>query len=246
MRFQKSFAPVVSTLTLLLLGLPALAQEPYADPQTPPADTKPAAAPASTNQAPESTTVLGILSNHRTVQETDTYTPISAGRKFYIGFRDATAFSVILRAGAVAGLGQATDSHPRFGQGGEGFGKRFGAAVADQVSSILLTEAVLPSLLRQDPRYFRLGKGRGSTGHRLGYAMTRILVTKTDRGNLAFNFSEVIGNAGSAALGNLYYPGEKKFGDTAVRFGSVMFFDALSAVLREFWPDIRAKVFKKK
>ncbi|HEV8148108.1 MAG TPA: hypothetical protein VGP79_17080 [Bryobacteraceae bacterium] len=244
MRFQKTFAPVVSTLAFLLLGLPALAEEPSADPQTPSADTKPAAAPASTAPATERS-VLGILPNYRIVQETDTYAPISAGRKFYIGFRDATSFSVLVRAAAVAGLGQATDSHPRYGQGGEGFGKRFGAAVADQVSSSLLTEAVLPALFRQDPRYFRLGKERGSTGHRLGYAMTRILVTKTDRGNLAFNFSEVIGNAGSAALGNLYYTGEKKFGDTAVRFGSVMLFDALSAVLREFWPDIRRKVFRK-
>ena len=118
------------------------------------------------------------------------------------------------------------------------------------LSPALLFVAVLvrctgrPVLFRQDPRYFRLGKGT-STGHRLGYAMTRILVTKRDRGNLAFNFSEVIGNAGSAAIGNLYYPGERNFGDSAVRFGSVMLFDALSAVLREFWPDIRAKVFKK-
>ena len=244
MRFQKSLAPVVSTLAFLLLSLPALAQEPSPDPQSPPADTKPAAAPASTAPATERS-VLGILSNYRIVQETGTYTPISADRKFYIGLRDATSFSLLIRAAAVAGLGQATDSHPRLGQGGEGFGKRFGAAVADQVSSVLLTEAILPSLFRQDPRYFRLGKGGGSTGHRLGYAMTRILVTKTDRGNLAFNFSEVIGNAGSAAIGNLYYPGERKFGDSAVRFGSVMLFDALSAVLREFWPDIRAKLKKK-
>lgn len=244
MRFQTIFAPVLSTLALLLLSLPAFAQEPSSD-QTQASASQPAAAAPATTQPVESTAVLGILSNYRTVQETDTYTPIPASRKFYIGFRDATTFSVIIRSAAVAGLGQATDAHPRFGQGGEGFGKRFGAATADQISSVLLTEAFFPSIFRQDPRYFRLGKGRGSVGRRLGYAMTRILVTKNDRGNLTFNFSEVIGNAGSAAIGNLYYTGEKKFGDNAVRFGSVMLFDALSAVLREFWPDVRAKLFKK-
>jgi hypothetical protein len=252
MRFQSIFAPVSATLALLFLSVAALAQEPSSDPLAPAADpqaqpagqSQPATTQADPTKAPDR--VLGVLPNNRMTQETDVYTPITVRRKFYIGLKDSTDYPVFVIAGVLAGVGQLTNSHPRYGQGAEGFGRRYGAALADQVTSVLLTESVMPSLFHQDPRYFRLGKQRASGWRRFGYSLTRILVTKNDRGKLFFNFSEVIGNAGSAAIGNLYYPGQRTLGDNAERLGLQLSTDALSNLLREFGPDIIAKIFHKK
>ena len=82
-------------------------------------------------------------------------------------------------------------------------------------------------------------------GHRLSYATTRVLVTKTDRGGRSFNFSEVIGNAVTAGVGNAYYPRERTLGDNAQRFGSLLATDAISQVIKEFWPDIKRKFSKR-
>ena len=99
-------------------------------------------------------------------------------------------------------------NHPRdYGQGAEGFGKRYGAGFADGLTDGLFVTGVYPSLLRQDPRYYRLGDGGFS--HRAGYAVTRILVTRQDSGRKAFNFSEVLGSFSSSALAMTYYPKER-------------------------------------
>jgi len=232
MRFRPNCAPL---LTLLLVSARAFAQQPDA--------AKPAE--PSTEEL-EKQRVLGVLPNYRTAQETGDYTPISARRKFYIGLKDSSDYPVFLFSAALAGLGQISDSHPRFGQGMQGFGRRYGATLADQVTGNLMTESLMPVLFHQDPRYFRLGAERGGgVMHRFAYAVSRVLITKTDHGNRTFNFSEIVGNSAVAAVGNAYYPGERTLGDNAQRFGAQVITDALSQVLKEFWPDIRAKLKRK-
>jgi hypothetical protein len=104
---------------------------------------------------------------------------------------------------------------------------------------------VYPSLLRQDPRYYRLGDGAFS--HRAGYALTRILVTRQDSGRRAFNFSEVLGGFTSSAIGVTYYPkSQRDFSDFAERAGIQFAFDAGFNVLKEFYPDIERKLFHRK
>lgn len=128
-------------------------------------------------------------------------------------------------AAVFSGLYQLEDQNPSFGQGIKGYVHRYGTAYADQAVGNLMTEAVLPSLFHQDPRYFR--KVRGTPMHRNFYALSRVLVTRTDAGGSTFNVSEVLGNGISASLGNAYYPQERTAGDTLNRMGTAIGTDAI-------------------
>jgi hypothetical protein len=229
----KVFA-LTSRILLILYSCAALSPSLWA--QQPPAPTPdPATAPVANDR------VLGVLPNFRSAEESDPFTPLSVRRKFYIGYKDSTDYPIFFVSAALAGLGQMVDQHPQFGQGMEGYGKRLGGSVADQLVGNFLTEAVMPSLFRQDPRYFR--RGHGSALSRTGYAASRVFVAKSDKGKWAFNFSEVSGNVISAAVGNAYYPHERKLGDNLQRFYSQMATDAFSQILKEFWPDLKRKYF---
>jgi len=187
--------------------------------------------------------VFGVLPNYRTAEESAIYTPISAHRKLAIATKDTLDYPLVALGGALAGLAQLSDQHPNFGQGVKGFAHRFGTSYADQASGNYLTEGLLPILFHEDPRYFRRGSGHGGVWSRAGYAATRILVTKTDSGHASFNFAEVIGNSMSAGLGNAYYPGETHLSDNVGRLATYLATDALSQVLKEFWPDVKRKYF---
>jgi hypothetical protein len=146
-------------------------------------------------------------------------------------------------AGFFSGIAQMTNAHPSFGQGLEGYAHRYSTAIADQDIGNYMTEAIMPTLLREDPRYFR--SGQGSVGKRIFYAATRVAVAKTDHGNPTFNFAEFLGNGMTASIGNAYYPDEIGFGDTMQRMFTQIGTDSISNVLKEFWPDIKRKYFNK-
>jgi hypothetical protein len=131
-----------------------------------------------------------------------------------------------------------------FGQGAQGYAKRYGAAFADGTISNYMTEAVFPTILRQDPRYFRMAVG--GAWKRTGYALTRVLVTRTNSGRKCFNSSEVAGTLAAAGIANLYYPSNNRSaGETFEKFTLNLVSDAGFNVLREFWPDMRRKVLHK-
>jgi len=139
-----------------------------------------------------------------------------------------------------AGLSQAQDSDRSFGQGGEGYGKRFAAAAADQASSLFFKDFAYPSLLREDPRYYPLGEG--STGRRLGHAVKHAFVAHSENGRSMFNLSEWAGTVSAASLSNLYHPGNKRgFSPTAEEVGESVGSDVGYDILREFWPEIARK-----
>ena len=121
-----------------------------------------------------------------------------------IAFKDSFDWPIYIVSGLFASLYQLEDQNPSFGQGMAGYGKRYGTAFGDQMIGNMLTEGIMPSLLHEDPRYFRLGSG--SKKGRFFYALTRIFVTKTDSGRTMFNFAEVGGNSIAAAISNAYYP----------------------------------------
>lgn len=183
--------------------------------------------------------VLGVLPNYRTANETAIYTPITAKQKFTIGAKDSFDYPLVMLAGVIAGFGQLTNQNPSFGQGFAGYGRRLGTSYADQAIGNMMTEAMYPSLLREDPRYFR--RGHGSIGSRTWYALTRVMVTRTDSGGRRFNFSEWMGNATAVAISNSYYPDNRTAGANAAKLGQQVGTDALSQVLKEFWPDIKRK-----
>lgn len=185
--------------------------------------------------------VLGVLPNYRTADDTGPFEPLSVRRKFYIGYKDSTDYPIYVLAAGMAGLAQLTDQHAAFGQGIKGYSERLGGSIADQLIGNMLTESALPALFRQDPRYFR--RGRGGKWSRTGYAATRVFVARNDHGKWTFNAAEVVGNAMAAGIGNAYYPGERNLGDNFQRFYTQMATDAFSQILKEFWPDIKHRYF---
>jgi hypothetical protein len=225
----------------------ALAQENAAD-LSPGSSSSEAASPAigpasSEPQAPPDKRVFGVLPNYRTANETAIYTPITVKQKFIIASKDSFDYPLLMLGGAIAGLGQLTDQNPSFNQGMAGYARRFGTGYADQAIGNMMTEAIFPSFLHEDPRYFR--RGTGSAWSRTYYAATRIFVTRTDSGGKRFNFSEVLGNATGVAISNSYYPDGRNVGDNAEKLAEQLGIDAVSQVLKEFWPDIKRKLFQR-
>ena len=191
--------------------------------------------------------IFGVLPNYRTADGTVPFTPITTRRKFYIAAKDSFDYPVYLTAALFAGYYQLDNENPSFGQGLKGYAKRLATSYGDQAVGNLMTEAIFPSLLHEDPRYFRIGPSGGSTWHRTRYAITRVFVVRTDKGGSAFNFSEWLGNGSAVALSNLYYPGDtRNVNDNVKKLGVAVGTDALSQVLKEFWPDIKRKLTKKK
>src|SRR5580698_7631658 len=126
-----------------------------------------------------------------------------------------------------------------FGQGVEGYSKYLGAAYADVVIANYMAEAVFPTVLHQDPRYFRRGKGSGWS--RLGYSMGQIFWTHHDSGRMEFNYSEIFGNAAGVAISNAYYKDERTGHDAVLSLATQVGVDMTTNVLKEFWPDVDRK-----
>ncbi len=185
--------------------------------------------------------VFGVLPNYRTANESAVYMPITAKQKFTIASKDSFDYPLLGLAAFIAAYGQLDNAHPEFGQGWAGYGRRVGTSYADQAIGNMMTEGIFPSLLHEDPRYFR--RGHGSVWSRTVYAASRVLVTRTDSGGTRFNFSEVLGNATGTAISNAYYPDNRDVGDNVEKLGSQIGIDAASQVLKEFWPDIKRKLF---
>lgn len=262
---------VLGAILLLMCAFPAFSQQdataPAAQP-APNASTPPESQTSTTTsttqqppvtgsatdnknaQAPEKTTfkndrIMGLYPNYATVELEDQFGPLSVKEKFKLtadSMFDPVTFPFI---GFVALIGQAQNSEPAYGQGFEGYGKRYATAYADAGIGTLMTTSVFPSMLHDDPRYFQLGKG--SVWHRTLYSLGRIFVTRTDSGNHEFNTSEIVGNLVAAGISNAYHPEQDRtFSNTMSVWGTDVMWDATANVVKEFWPDLKRKLHKDK
>lgn len=186
-----------------------------------------------------------VLPNFLTLETAQT-SPLSPHEKFKVVLQSSFDYVQYPWYSLLAGISQAENSEPGYGQGSAGYAKRYGAAFADGTIESFMTGAVLPSLLRQDPRYFQLGQG--SFLHRAGYSVSRLFVTRTDSGQAQFNFSETFGSALAAGISTYsYHPTlDRNLANTANVWATQVGYDALTIVLKEFWPDIRRKLSKNK
>ncbi len=188
--------------------------------------------------------IFEVLPNYGTVETSKDLPPLTAGQKFRLanaGVFDYVTFPFI---GALAAIDQANNSPKSWGQGWGAYGKRYGASFADNGIGTYMTTAIFPSMLHEDPRYYQLGKGTFT--HRAYHAINRLFVTRTDSGAMRFNTSEVVGNAAAAAFSNVYHaPDDRTFGRNVGTLGMLIMWDGVSNELKEFWPDIRRKVFHK-
>jgi hypothetical protein len=137
-----------------------------------------------------------------------------------------------------AGWAQLMNDWPGYGRGMDGFGKRLGALMVDRAAGNFLGSFLLPTLLHQDPRYFRLGAGEPLL-HRLGYALSRVVITRKDDGSTTINSSLVLSTLLVKSLTNAYYPQQQRgFSPMMNRVGGSLLGSAQSFVLGEFLPDI--------
>lgn len=187
--------------------------------------------------------ILWIIPNYRTVSADTQLPPLSVKGKFWLATQDSFDYSSFFLAGMLAGIGQAKNATPEFHQGAAGYGRYYWHSFADQAVGNYMTEAILPAATRQDPRYYTLG--HGGLFRRSGYAITRLLVTRTDSGGQNFNFSEIVGNGAGAGISDLYYPAaERTWTKTGQKWLTQVAVDGIFNVLKEFWPDIDRAIFR--
>lgn len=198
------------------------------------AQTGPSTSLAPGSQPLEMHRILGIVKMVDSPSTSEETAPLSTRQKFK-GFA-MTVFDPGTIAVAVLGAAVSAGSkvQPAYGGGAAAFGQKTGAVAAGYASNGLFARALLPTLLHQDPRFFR--KEGGSVRSRVGYALSRTFVTRTDSGRQTFNTSLLAGFAMSTALSNVYYPDRNRnAGDSAVRYAEAVGINAAFNVVLEFW-----------
>jgi hypothetical protein len=177
--------------------------------------------------------VLGVIPNFY-VSYRPNAAPLKAKHKFELAWKSTTDPVTFAAVGVVAGFAQAGDRWGAYGQGAEGYAKRFGATYADVAIGTYIGGAILPSLLKQDPRYFY--KGTGTKRSRLLYALGSAVICKGDNGHWQPNYSSIAGNMAAGGISNLYYPAQDRnaasvvISTAMIRIGEI----ALANVFQEF------------
>lgn len=283
-KFAARIAGYFACVALFSLGsigqdTPSSSQNPTAQPPaqnqpaTPPAaDTKtPAAADkdkggqdAGKTPAAQSGTskdrLFYALPNFLTLENSQKLPPLTAKQKFGVVARGTFDPVQYPWWGLLAGISQAENSEPAYGQGWVGYAKRYGTTAADSTIENFMVGAVFPSILHQDPRFYQ--SSQGGFAHRTGYAITRIFVTRSDSGHSQFNYSEIFGSALSATISTYSYhpkstylstptnphefiPSDRTLLNSANVWGTQVALDTITIVIKEFWPDIHRKMAHK-
>jgi hypothetical protein len=189
--------------------------------------------------------ILGIIPNFRSVSVDAKLPPLSPASKFKLMLQDSFDYSAFIYVGILAGAGQAQGSYPEFHQGAAGYGRYYWHSFADNLAGNLMTEAVMPTLTHQDPRYYTLG--RGGFLHRTGYSITRLLITRTDHDGRVPNISEIVGNGAAAGIADLYYPSrERTWTKTGQHWIVQIGLDGASNLIKEYWPYLNSKLLRGK
>lgn len=243
-------------------------QQQQSQPSTPPTATQPSGTSSATKPPAQSQSQSGVsakeqknieheketgtskdrlfwtLPNFLTVDDEDNLPQLTSGQKFKVVGRSLIDPSEFVLIAFVAGLGQASNSNPTYGQGADGYGKRYATAYADNAIENFMASAVLPSLLHQDPRYYPLG--HGGFLKRTRHAISRVWITRSDSGQSQFNYSEVFGAGMAAAISTYgYHPAREQDAGTVISvWGTQIGWDVGTYMVKEFWPDLRRKHHK--
>ena len=189
--------------------------------------------------------VLGIFPNFYVVYDPKA-PPLTAKQKFHLAWRSSIDPVGFIPIAAVAGIQQATNSFSGYGQGAQGYAKRFGAIAADNFVGNMLGGAIFPSLFRQDPRY--LVKGSGTRTRRTLYALANAVMCRGDNGHWQVNYSGILGSLAASGVSNLYYPASDRngvsltFENAAIGIGGSAAANILQEfVIRKFTPKTHPK-----
>ena len=185
--------------------------------------------------------VLGVFPNFYVSYIPDA-APLTSKQKFKLALRDTVDPVTFGVTAAVAGLEQAADQYGGYGQGAEGYAKRYGAAYADLVTSNFIGSAILPSLLKQDPRYFY--RGTGTTRTRVLYAIANAVICKGDNKRWQPNYSSIAGSFAAGGISNLYYPAAERGAENTVENALIAIGESAAAnvfqefVVKKFTPSV--------
>jgi hypothetical protein len=218
-------------------------QAPAGSSTPPPAPTKPGEDPLAKGR--QTKRILFVVPNFRAVSADQHLPPQTVKEKFKTAMLDSLDYSSFIFVAGQAGVAQWTNSYPEFGQGAKGYGRYYWHTLADAINENTWVEFIIPSILHQDTRYYTLGKG--PFGKRVAYAFTRVVITRTDSGHRAINYSEILGAGAFSGVANLYYPsGERTFTKTYQRWITNLVIDGGVFVFKEVWPDINNAIFHQK
>ena len=243
-------APLVAQSSDPAVGTPSTQNRPSGNAQTPAAqaqaDNPPlsGASAAQTNKdqgGQQTRRILGIAPNFQAVSANTQLPPLSIKGKFWLATEGTFDYSSFISVGFQAGIEEVTHTYPEFRQGAAGYGRYYWHTFADSGIENYFTGAMLPVVTHEDPRYYTLY--RGGFLHRTNYAVSRLWITKKDRGNRTFNFSEIVGSGMAAEVSSRYYPRhEREASEILERWASQVLNDGIGNVFEEFWPDIRRKL----
>ena len=211
---------------------------------SPPDSPQPKIQPDDSEVAPQTKRILWVIPNFRSVSASTHLPPLATREKFWLATQDSFDYSAFVWVGMVAGIAMEGKSEPSFGQGASGYGYYYAHSFADNAIENYLVEAIMPTALKEDPRYYTLG--HGGFFKRTGYSLSRLFITRKDSGGDTLNISEIVGAGAAAGISNAYYPAENTWVKTYQRWGSQLIQDAIGFVAREYWPDINRAVFRSK
>jgi hypothetical protein len=189
--------------------------------------------------------ILGIIPNFQTTNDVpETWKPMTPKEKYILALHQTVDISAHAGNLFQSALQQASNGEPHYGQGWGAYASRFGASEADQATSSFFIFGFLPHILKDDPRYFR--KGKGSIWSRIAYSATRTVITRSDSGHSTFNIPQVGGQLAQAGISNLYYPEQdRSVKGTFQDWGINLSYTSLYFVLKEFYPDTLGRVLNR-
>jgi hypothetical protein len=209
---------------------------------TPSTSPSSSASTASPDEGRQTKRILWIVPNFRAVSAGAKLPPQTVKEKFKTGALDSFDYSSFIFVGIQAGISQATDAYPAFRQGAAGYGRYYWHTFADQTDENLWVEGIVPTIFRQDTRYYTLG--HGGFIKRGVYAVTRTVITRTDSGRETFNVSEIVGAGTAAGISSAYYPTQyRTWTKVGQRWLTNVVLDFGTFAAKEFWPDVNHAIF---
>jgi hypothetical protein len=254
--FGITFLGVLGSVGSVRAQQPAPAPSPNAPTTDPaPADPKPAVDPKKPDAPKPKTSIeretgtindriFEVMPNYGTVYTPKSLPPMTTGLKFRLATAGAFDYFAYPFNLWLAAMAQAHNDPKSWGQGWGAYGKRFGASFGDNTIGTYMTTAIYPTILKEDPRYYRMAQGKFTK--RAIYPISRLVVTRADSGQNRFDFSELLGNATATGISNAYHaPEDRTLGRNLGTLGMLYMWDGVSNEMKEFWPDIRRKVLHK-
>ncbi len=220
---------------------------PFPDaPQPQASSTSTPQTPATQDASPQQTKrILFIIPNFRAVSADVKLPPTTSREKFKIFLEDSFDYSAFVEVGLVAGDADLHKSEPEFHHGAPAYARYYWHSFADNTDGNLMTEFLVPMATREDPRYYTLG--HGGFLRRSMYSVSRLIITRDNQGKGTPNLSEIVGNGAASGIANFYYPGpDRTWTKTGQRWVLQVGIDGLANLVKEFWPDINAKIFHDK